>query len=261
VASLADRLAHRLGAHWPVAPFRPRLARPLVSVSFDDAPVSAAERGAAMVEATGGRATFYIAAGLLGAVEPAFPIMERKAVAELARRGHEIGCHTFHHRPVSALGAEGLAAEARLNAEAMRALVPGLPLENFAYPLGVVRLAAKRRAASLYRSSRGIHRGLNRGLIDLQHLRAEPLVDGLNGRGDLDVLLDAVMAQCGWLILYTHDIAERPSPFGATPGLLAHLLEGAARRGLPVLPVGAALDEIGAPRGPALAAPPAKAAA
>jgi hypothetical protein len=42
------------------------LERPMLSISFDDAPVSAADDGAKIVEAADARATYFISAGLCG---------------------------------------------------------------------------------------------------------------------------------------------------------------------------------------------------
>jgi hypothetical protein len=35
--------------------------------------------------------------------------------------------------------------------------------------------------------------------------------------------MDRAAKQSAWLILYTHDVAEAPSPWGCTPGTLARL--------------------------------------
>ncbi|MFT4251820.1 MAG: polysaccharide deacetylase, partial [Caulobacter sp.] len=53
------RLQHR-------RPARVKLERPMVSFSFDDAPATACEAGARVLEARGFRGTYYFAAGLTG---------------------------------------------------------------------------------------------------------------------------------------------------------------------------------------------------
>ena len=35
-------------------------------------------------------------------------------------------------------------------------------------------------------------------------------------------VFDEAVATNGWLIFYTHDVADTPSPWGCTPGLLRH---------------------------------------
>ena len=43
--------------------------------------------------------------------------------------------------------------------------------------------------------------------------------------------------QKAWLILYTHDVAEAPSQWGCTPGVLARLADEALGRGFKVVTV------------------------
>ncbi|WP_204270558.1 hypothetical protein, partial [Enterobacter hormaechei] len=49
----------------------------------------------------------------------------------------------------------------------------------------------------------------------------------------------------GWLVFLTHDIAAKPTRFGASPDLVTAALEGARRRGIDILPMRDALDRIG----------------
>ena len=62
--SLKGKLRRRYARLLERKPARFALERPLLSVSFDDAPVSAVSAGAKTVEAAGARATYYISAGL-----------------------------------------------------------------------------------------------------------------------------------------------------------------------------------------------------
>jgi hypothetical protein len=45
----------------------------------------------------------------------------------------------------------------------------------------------------------------------------------------------------GWLILYTHDISETPSPYGSTPAMLDWTLAQVAAASIQILPVREAL--------------------
>jgi len=49
----------------------------------------------------------------------------------------------------------------------------------------------------------------------------------------------------GWLIFYTHDVAERASWIGCSPGLLRTAVEAAAAHGMQCLTVRDALAAIG----------------
>jgi hypothetical protein len=45
------------------------------------------------------------------------------------------------------------------------------------------------------------------------------------------------MERTGWVILFTHDVAEHPSPFGCTPDMLTRSLEMLTAAEIEVLPV------------------------
>lgn len=248
LARFGSRLSHRAAMHLPVAPFPMRGGAGLVSLTFDDVPASALTVGAPLLESFGARGTFYVASGLVGTRGALWPLIEAEGVAALHRAGHEIGLHTDAHRSFAALPGREVEAEIGRNRDALRAIAPGLALDNFAYPYGVASLAGKHRLGRLARSSRGIAEGINHGRIDLQFLRAVPLYDRLLGRAEVERWLDRALASGGWLIFYTHDVAASPSPYGCSPGLLRAALDGAARRGLAVASVADALDRIGAAR-------------
>ena len=61
------------------------------------------------------------------------------------------------------------------------------------------------------------------------------LIDGI------ERAFDEAVTTGGWLIFYTHDVADTPSPWGCTPGLLRHALEAAKTRNMPMVSVAEAL--------------------
>src|SRR5262249_1902449 len=85
-------------------------------------------------------------------------------------------------------------------------------------------------------SCRGTGRGLNRGTVDLADLLSTSIYARDFDRDRLCQLIDDAHASSGWIIFYTHDVAEEPSPFGCTPeqfhGIVAYAAENAS--GLPV---------------------------
>jgi hypothetical protein len=99
--------------------------------------------------------------------------------------------------------------------------------------------------ADTFRSSRGILAGVDRDIVDLQVLRATPLVCQHIDRDGVDRAFDDLMASGGWLIFYSHDVVENPSPYGCTPDLLQHALQVASQRRLPIVTVAEALDSAG----------------
>jgi hypothetical protein len=73
-----------------------------------------------------------------------------------------------------------------------------------------------------------------------------PLIDLHIGADAIEHAFDQAQTANGWLIFYSHDVTERPSPYGCTPALMKHALEAASRRQMPVLTMAEALRCAGA---------------
>jgi hypothetical protein len=83
--------------------------------------------------------------------------------------------------------------------------------------------------------------GLNVGPTDLVQLRAYPLF----GAGALDRIhgdLKRAARKKAWIIAFTHDVSDAPSPWGTRADDLDALLRLAHKRGFVILPVSAALE-------------------
>ena len=248
-ASLTARVSHRLARHIPMAPVRLAPATPLVSFTFDDAPDCACTRGADLLADHGALGTYYIAGGLIGTQALHWQLADEATLAALHAAGHEIGSHTYTHAFLPDLTAKAIREESRRNRERLRAILPGLRLESFAYPFGFGSLGAKRALRTLYRSSRGILPGLNLGRGDRHFLRANPLIEGRVDADDIARMMDDALARNGWLIFYGHDVVERPSPYGCSPRLLDAALRAAGARGIPCATVAEGLRRAVAPAG------------
>ena len=235
------RVSHRLATHLSVEPFRLLNETPMVSFTFDDIPKSAATIGAKLLENHGARGTFYVSGGLVGTASPDWTAVDAQDIIELHRAGHEIGCHTFSHSRACDLGAEALEAEIARNRRYLRALDPSIKVENFAYPFGYGSFGRKGQLKAAFRSCRSIVPGVNSDTVDLQFLRAMPLIDHRIGRDEIEHAFEQAQTYNGWLIFYTHDVAERPSPYGCSPDLLNDALEAASNRKIPVLTMAEAL--------------------
>ncbi len=218
---------------------------PLVSFTFDDVPDSAYLNGARILEDFGSRGTFYIAGGTCGKQEQHWRVILPEQVAALHAHGHEIGAHTFSHVNVQVLSARGMRTEIRKNEERLRQLCGDIRIENFAYPFGDLSLPRKLQLQRHYASCRGIYEGINAGRIDLGLLKVEPLYGRVADADPLASLLDNVVRQNGWLIFYTHDVAEAPSHIGCTPALLEAALRLVQELGIEVVTVGEGLKRIG----------------
>ena len=73
-----------------------------------------------------------------------------------------------------------------------------------------------------------------------------PLIDRSIDRDGVERAFDHAQTNNGWLIFYTHDVADEPSPYGCSPSLLNEALEAASRRKIPVLNMAEALQCAGA---------------
>ena len=224
-------------------PLGARVTAPIVSFSFDDAPVTAVETGATLLEAAGARGTYYVSAALDGQDGPMGRYADRAAYARLASRGHEIGCHTYSHLDCGKADGKTIDADVARNTVALTDA--GLSTRTFAYPYGDVSPQAKAALASRFGALRALHPGLVQTGADLNQLPAVSL-EGDTGEARANDWIDRALSDRAWLILYTHDVAEPCSEWGCTPQALERLIARAQAGGAEVLTVEAALDRIGA---------------
>jgi peptidoglycan/xylan/chitin deacetylase (PgdA/CDA1 family) len=244
--SFKARVSNRLARHLRTAPLQLAGTGPMVSFTFDDVPESAASIGAPMLEEYGGRATFYISGGLVGRWSGYWNGIAPDDIVTLHHSGHEIACHTFSHRQAIELDAPAMADELDQNRRYFEKLDPTIRLQNFAYPYGLATVSRKGQLKDVFRSARGILPGVNSDVIDLQLLRATPLVEvHIDNRG-IENAFDEAARTDGWLIFYGHDVAAKPSPYGCTPQLLRRALKAASQRNIPIVTVAEALRRAGA---------------
>ncbi len=238
----------RKGArHHRSKPFVMRNAAPLVSFTFDDVPASAYVNGATILEQHGLRGTFYIAAGTCGTMDENehWRVIERDQVRALHDRGHEIGCHTFSHVKVDTIDGRQLNEECERNGALLRELCPGIEVTNFCYPFGRVSLPRKLELQDRFDTCRGIYEGINAGTIDLALLRVIELYDRTLTPAKLKRALRDVRERNGWLIFYTHDVAEPPSWIGASPRLLREVIETVQAENIGCVTIRDALAAVG----------------
>jgi peptidoglycan/xylan/chitin deacetylase (PgdA/CDA1 family) len=245
-SEINERVSNRLARHLAVSPHRLPVNAPMVSFTFDDAPDSAASHGAPFLEEFGGRATFYLAGSQIGQRSEHWLGLSNDAIVQLHHRGHEIACHTFSHRRAVDFDRDTLARDIEQNRSYFHGIDPTIRLENFAYPYGFASIWRKTQLAKSFRSARGILPGVNRDVIDLQFLRSSPLIDRDIDTNGVDQLFDETIASGGWLVFYSHDVADQPSPYGCSPSLLRHALKTAEKRNIPIVTVAESLRRIGA---------------
>ena len=207
-------------------------------------PISALVNGAQVLERYGVRGTFFAAGGMAGAEHDGQPMLTTDDYRDLARRGHEIGHHTFAHRTPWTLG-RGYSADLVRN-DIFLAPILGTAPRNFAFPYGRSSPGARDLVARRFRSSRGVESGVNRQSSDLDLLRAVG-IEGHMRAEQLTHWIDEVVASPGWLIFLTHDVQEQPSAFGTTPAILDALVGRSIASGAEVLTIDSALDRLEIP--------------
>ena len=217
---------------------------PIVTFTFDDFPRSALTVGGAILERFGARATYYVSMGLMGTCNNLGEQFQRADLNILIQCGHEVGSHTFGHLSARKTQVSAFLRDVEDCEEAIRQNIRVGQPSNFAYPYGEVTLNAKKLVGPRMKSCRGTFGGFNGPDVDLNLLRANRLY------GDIDRAEAAKQLICGneqrrsWLIFYSHDVANRPSPFGCTPALLEEVVSFAAGRGARMMTVAAVMAEI-----------------
>jgi peptidoglycan/xylan/chitin deacetylase (PgdA/CDA1 family) len=233
----AVRLMHR-------RPLAAAPGRPMVSFSFDDVPATAAHAGAEALQARGVHGTFFIAAGLAGKEAPMGICGLAEDYRRLAAAGHEIACHTYSHLDCGQADGPKAVADVADNAEAFRSWDLPAP-ETFAYPYGDVGYGTKPALGERFRLLRALHHGV---IVQGSDLNQAPGV-GIEGPGGEALArrwIDIAKRRNAWLILYTHDVRDDPSPWGCTPAALGRLIDAAIAEGLEVVTVAEGARRLGA---------------
>jgi peptidoglycan/xylan/chitin deacetylase (PgdA/CDA1 family) len=231
----------------PLKSVRSRLERPLASITFDDFPKSAWTVAGPILAQFGAKATYYAAGRFCGGHEDGIAYFDAEDLRAAHRAGHEIGAHSFAHQMAPMVSSAELAADEARNALALCEILGGVSgaarPSSYAYPYGEVSPRTKALMGKLFANARGIRPGVNAGRIDLAQLLAVP-IDHRRWRPDeIAAAVQEAKAGNGWLILFTHDVCDEPSPFGCTPQMLTEVLEMLAAAEIPVMPVKHAMAE------------------
>jgi peptidoglycan/xylan/chitin deacetylase (PgdA/CDA1 family) len=224
-----------------VRPARLAGHRPVASISYDDFPKNAWTQGGPVMARHGVRGTYYTAGGFCGRTVDGTVFYDADDLKALAAAGHEIACHGFGHQPTPTLTTDELTADATRNREFLRPFLNGEAPVSYAFPYGRVSPRTKRFYAPRFASVRGVHPGINMGRVDLAQLNTISLESRCWNEKTIEAAIQAVLHNHGWLILYTHDVSDSPSPYGSTPAMLDWALGRVAAARIEVLPVREAL--------------------
>ncbi|NLH77928.1 MAG: polysaccharide deacetylase family protein [Acidobacteria bacterium] len=210
----------------------------MVSFTFDDVPRSSCTRGRLILEAHGVRASYYLSMALMDGSYSIGAAFSRADLEVLIAGGHEVGSHTFDHLDAWHTRPGLFEASIRENQRKLQELFPGRVFRTFSFPINWPRPRIKKLAGQIHACCRGGGQAANVGTVDLNLLNSV-FLDARNlGRLDaMKKLIDGNAAKAGWLIFSTHDIDERPSPYGCTPGFLEDVVGYARASGAEIRPV------------------------
>lgn len=238
--------AYRLNAfatrQLPMKLARLRHDRPMASFSFDDFPRTAWTVGGPILERHKVKATYYAVGGFAGRTVEDVEQYDEADLRAVHAAGHEIGCHTYSHERGPGVSSDDLKRDVARNAAYLSSVLgDGYRPQTFAYPYGEVSPRTKALFARTFPLSRGIRAGVNGSLSDLSQLRAVPLEARSWSAAEVERWVAAARACKGWLVFFSHDVAEDPSPYGCTPAMLEHALGCVRDAGFEILTVKDAL--------------------
>ncbi|MCX7358585.1 MAG: polysaccharide deacetylase family protein [Alphaproteobacteria bacterium] len=237
---LVSKVRRRLTQHYAARPATLSFAQPVLSITFDDFPASAADAGARVLEHHGARGTYYTASGMAGVKGPCGVGYTAADITRLVQTGHEIGCHTSSHADCARQDIFSTLEDLARNRDALMGMGAPAP-RTHAFPYGETSGELKNNLPPRFMSARGILPGLNIGRTDLTQLRAYPLF-GSGGMQRVSAALKAAAKRKAWVIAFTHDVSDTPSDWGTRADELDALLHEAHQLGFVILPVTAALE-------------------
>jgi peptidoglycan/xylan/chitin deacetylase (PgdA/CDA1 family) len=212
-----------------------------LSICFDDFPKTAWTEGGRVLRDHDVRATYYLCGSLCSSTFDGQPMYDAGDLGPIHAEGHEIGRHTFDHRSWLRTGPSAFERATRDNQRFLNEHLGDVRLVSFAYPYGDATLTGKRFAVQHFSSARGVNSGLNVGRIDLGQLKAVSFEVAKMRRHVIERYIARASARGAWLIVYTHDVQDRPGAYGCCPDDLDRLVRSAKAAGLEILPVKAAL--------------------
>lgn len=227
--------------------FDMRNRRPLVSFTFDDFPRSALHTGGAILEHYGTRGTYYCSLGLMGQTAPSGEMFNSEDLWQVLERGHDLGCHTYHHCHACDTPADKFEESVLENRKALQNLVPDAEFTTLSYPISFPRPATKARCAKYFSGCRAGGQTFNAGRMDLNAMRAFFLEQSRDHLEAIKALINENNNAGGWLIFATHDVCDHPTRFGCLPEFFRAVVEYSVKSGSLIVPVSRGLEEIGVP--------------
>lgn len=239
--SLRSVINNRVTTWLPVNPAVNKSPVPLASFTFDDFPRSAWTVGGPLLRDYGAKATYYAVGSFAGRMVDGVEQYSPDDLADIVAEGHEVASHSFSHHAVGEVSNDELRADEQANANFLRTQLGDYRASGFAYPYGAASPRTKALFGRLYPANRSIRPGVNGRMLDLAYLAAIPLEIRSWNAAMVESYVEQAVATRGWIIFFTHDVSETPTPYGATPLMLMHALSTVKEAGIEMLPVKHAL--------------------
>lgn len=211
--------------------------QPVASITFDDFPRNAWTIGGPILDRHGVKGTYYTAGGFCGRTVDGTEFYTADDLTAITAAGHELACHGYGHQPTPSLNPSQLAADWARNRQFLAPFLGGKAPDSYAFPYGRVSPRTKRFMAPRFSNVRGVHPGVNVGRVDLGQLNTISLESRCWNPAGVEEAIQRVLDEKGWLVLYTHDVSDNPSPYGSTPQVLDWALEKVVAAGIAVLPM------------------------
>lgn len=247
-----DRINNRMAQSIMLKPKRLHLLQGTLSICFDDFPQNAWTVAGPILADHNVRATYFVSGGLCNQINGGLRQFTDNDLQEVWASAHEIGCHTYDH--VSALKtplrifSNSISRNATFLAERL-----GIKrIESFAFPYNHVTLRSKFLIARQFKFARGVGNKLNDKWLDLSEMLSINLSLSSIGGGshnsvrpiDLCKLIEQAAQGKKWLIVYTHDVSDKPSEHGTKTHDFETMILHAKQVGLDIKPI---RDVIGSP--------------
>lgn len=220
-----------------------KLSSPIVSFTFDDFPKTAVRNGARILRSYGKTGTFYLSLELLGAFsDVGLPIADKSDIEKIISDGHDLGDHTYNHFNAFKVTNTDYEIAIKKNREKFQELFSIDNFNSFAYPFGYLKPATKKIVRCYYRFARGIEDGINVGITDLILLKAVHVKGGIENIEYYKNLISINKEKKGWLIFFTHEVENSPTPFGCNEELLSRIIELSLESGSEIMNISEVQD-------------------
>jgi peptidoglycan/xylan/chitin deacetylase (PgdA/CDA1 family) len=228
-------------------PVQINMERPIVSFTFDDVPRTAIINGQPILDSHNIKATFYVAMGLsqINSIEPdSEAYFTSDDVLQLHTKGHDIACHTYSHYALENGNANDLALDAAKNVELLKSTVESDSIKHFSYPFGQVNFKTKKMLSKKYKTMRSSRPGINFGVTDLYLLRATSIYSPTFDKKNIKSIIEKTRRYGGWLIFYTHGVADKPDNYSCTPDQLEWVIQQCKELNIEILSIADAYTKI-----------------